>query len=156
MCVPLAQRMDDGLRKVCFCCAVPGGGVQEGHTRGRPHATRAALPLRLPLLQQRHRAALSGPDASFHQDVPRISRWVMKNIWQGCIIQPGGMDQAEKNESLFFFPVSYPSHHLNLKKKNYSGYSFSNKATFTIDEMSINNKIAALACKMNVLFVNMK
>lgn len=64
-------------RFVClfvFCCVVPGGGVQEGHTRGRPHAARAALPLRLPLLQQRHRAALSGPDASFHQDVPRISR----------------------------------------------------------------------------------
>lgn len=56
------------------CPSVLGGRVPQRGQRGRPAAARAALPLRLPLLQQWHGAALPGPDAALHQDVPGLSR----------------------------------------------------------------------------------
>lgn len=57
-----------------LCPSVLGGRVSQRGQRGRPTAPRAALPLRLPLLQQRHGAAFPGQDATLHQDVPGLSR----------------------------------------------------------------------------------
>lgn len=54
--------------------SVLGGRVPQRGPRGRPAAARAALPLWLPLLQQWHRAALPGPHAALHQDVPGLPR----------------------------------------------------------------------------------
>lgn len=57
-----------------LCPSVPGGGVPQRSPGRRPDAPGAALPLRFPLLQQRHRAPLPGQDASFHKDVFSLSR----------------------------------------------------------------------------------
>lgn len=62
------------LHSVILFPSVPGGGVPQGSAGGRPLAPRAALPLRLPLLQQRHRAPLPGQDAALHEDVFSLSR----------------------------------------------------------------------------------